>query len=75
MDLDYEGKIQVMLLTPVPPCFVPAGQHIAQLIPFSIRAPSGKGKHGTNNFGSTGQPQIFWTSSITTVHPTLTCTI
>lgn len=64
-----------MLWTPVPPCFIPAGQCIAQNIPFSNKTPNGKGKHGTNNFGRTGEPQIFWTSTITTAQPTLTWTI
>lgn len=41
----------------------------------SNKTPKTKGKCGTNNFGSTGQPQIFWTSSVTTAQPTLTCTI
>lgn len=56
-------------------CFIPAGQHIVQLVPFSSKTPSGKGKGGTNNFGSTGQLQVFWTSSITTAQPILTCSI
>lgn len=75
IDSDYEGETQVMLWTPVHLCFIPAGQRLAQLIPFSNKTPKGKGQRGTNNFGSTGQPQIFWTSSVTTAQPTLTCTI
>lgn len=75
VDSDYEGEIQIMLWTPVPPFFIPAGQYIVQFIPFSNKTPSGKGKHGTNNFGSTGQPQVFWACSITTAQPTLICSI
>lgn len=65
IDSNYEGEIQIMLWRPVPPCFIPAGQRLAQLVPFCSTAPGGKGKHGTAGFGSTSQPQIFWASAIT----------
>lgn len=67
-DSDDKGEILIILWTSVRPCFVP------QLILFSNKTPSGKGKCGTNNFGSKCQPQVFWTSFITTTQPTLTCT-
>lgn len=75
IDSDIEGEIQIMLWTPMPPCFIPAGQRLAQLVPFCSTTPSGKGKRGTAGFGSTGQPQIFWASAITAAQLTMVCTI
>lgn len=65
-DSDDKGEILIMLWIFVPPCFIP------QFILLSNKTPSGKGKCGTNNFDSKCQPQVFWTSSITTTQPTLT---
>lgn len=63
--------MQIMLWIPVPPCFIPAGQCLAQLGPFSNKTPGSEGKRGTGGSGSTAQPQIFWASSVPTAQPTL----
>ena len=57
------------------PCFIPAGQHLEQLVPFCSTTLGRKGKRGTAEFGSTGQPQIFWASTITAAQLTMVCTI
>nr|XP_025978974.1 uncharacterized protein LOC112997267 [Dromaius novaehollandiae] len=57
IDSDYNGEIQIMAWTPVPPCFVPQGQRITQLVPFRGEASGGIGYRGEKGFGSTGTPQ------------------
>lgn len=69
---DYEGEMQIMLWIPVPPCFIPAGQFSTACSIFQ-QTPGSEGKRGTGGFGSTAQPQIFWTSSVTRAQPALVC--
>lgn len=40
IDADYTGEIKVMLWTSTPPCYVPAGARIAQLIYFRAAPPA-----------------------------------
>lgn len=42
IDSEFEGEIQIMLWTPVPPCSIPAGQRLAQLVPFASTTPGEK---------------------------------
>ena len=76
IDSDYTGQLQALLWTPSPPVFIPAGSRIAQLVPFKNmvrnRDPISRGAGG---FGSTGEPNIFWTQLVQRTQPTLTCTL
>ncbi|NXE85791.1 POK9 protein, partial [Cochlearius cochlearius] len=74
IDADFCREIQIMAWTPVPPCYIPAGQKIAQLIPFV--SATGKGGGDRNGgFGSTGSPLTFWTKAVTWQQPMLICQI
>uniref|UniRef100_A0A8B9QCB6 dUTPase-like domain-containing protein n=1 Tax=Apteryx owenii TaxID=8824 RepID=A0A8B9QCB6_APTOW len=64
IDSDYQGEIKSMAWTPVPPCYVPKGQRIAQIVPFCSMTPQGVGERKTGGFGSTGTPQIYWAQAI-----------
>ncbi|NXA57250.1 POK9 protein, partial [Nothocercus julius] len=73
IDADCTGEIQIMAWTPVPPCYIPEGQPIAQLVPFLSPPMQGpEQKRGSQSFGSTGKPQIFWTQQIVQQKPLLT---
>ncbi|NXW24711.1 POK9 protein, partial [Circaetus pectoralis] len=72
IDSDFTGQIQVMVWTPMPPVNIPAGSRIAQLIPFQAQVPNALKQHrGTEGFGSTGEPEIFWALDIGQRKPTL----
>ncbi|KAJ7412138.1 hypothetical protein BTVI_47265 [Pitangus sulphuratus] len=74
-DSDSLCEIQIMAWTPVPPCYIPEGQRLAQLIPFYNLPPPGERERGFGAFGSTGEPQIFWTKIISASQPMLICHI
>ncbi|NXV24839.1 POK9 protein, partial [Cepphus grylle] len=74
IDADYTGQIQAMVWTPSPPVSIPAGSHIAQLVPFLSSVPCANLKRrGAGGFGSTGTPVIYWAHQIQATRPTLTC--
>ncbi|MCQ4078626.1 hypothetical protein FK519_28035, partial [Klebsiella pneumoniae] len=58
IDSDYSGEIQIMTWTPVPPCFISAGQCIAQLVPFQGETSGKSGHSGKKGFDSTGKLQV-----------------
>lgn len=61
IEADYQGEIKIMVWTPMPPCFVPAGSHIAQLLIFNSQLSLAAAKTGSSGgFGSTRVPHIFW---------------
>lgn len=62
IDADYTGEIKIMLWTSMPPCEVPAGANIAQLIYFWAKlVPAASVNRGGTGVGSTGAPQILRT--------------
>ena len=74
VDADFTGQVLATLWTPSPPEHVPAGSRIAQLIPFQSAVPEAEQTtRGDGGFGSTGEPEIFWTQQIQPSRPTLTC--
>lgn len=76
IDADYEGEIKIMAWTLVPPCTVPAGSKIAQLVYFLPQTPNASQVvQGTGCFGSTGMPEIYWTQQLTMSQPQLSCTL
>ncbi|NXM51479.1 POK9 protein, partial [Gymnorhina tibicen] len=80
IDSDSRGEIKIMAWTPNPPCTIPAGSCIAQLIPLPIlldmqSIPSVSANRGTGGFGSTGTPNIYLPKLISVQHPFLTCVI
>lgn len=77
IDSDSNTEIQIMAWTPFPPCTVPEGSKIAQLILFpkndfglSNSLPQRQG-----NFGSTGEPHILWVQAISQKRPICQCTL
>ncbi|NXA40649.1 POK9 protein, partial [Eudromia elegans] len=59
IDSDFQGTIHAMLWTPSPPIHVPAGEKIAQLVPFQSCIPQAvKRKREGQGFSSTGIPEI-----------------
>ncbi|NXC51400.1 POK9 protein, partial [Penelope pileata] len=76
IDADFTGEVKIMVWTPTPPCTIPAGTRIAQLVYFRPNPPARAGlTRGTNGFGSTGVPHIYWAQQVTTGRPNLTCTL
>ncbi|NXP59211.1 POK9 protein, partial [Chloropsis cyanopogon] len=76
IDADSVGEIKIMSWTPFPPCTVPQGTRISQLIPFShsLSSPLTECNTRVGGFGSTGTPQILWVQTISDEHPTYKCT-
>ncbi|NXI08148.1 POK9 protein, partial [Irena cyanogastra] len=76
-DSDSVGEIKIMAWTPFPPCTVPQGTCITQLIPFSLNlsSPLTECNTGVGGFGSTGTPQILWAQTISDERPTCKCTL
>lgn len=66
-----------MAWTPFPPCTVPQGTHMAQLIPFSqnLSSPVKECKTRVGGLGSMGTPQILWAQTISDECPTCKCTL
>lgn len=57
--VDYTGEIKIMLWTPTPPCTIPAGSRIAQLIYFQPNLPQRINiSWGDSGFRSTSKPQV-----------------
>ncbi|NXU08090.1 POK9 protein, partial [Pardalotus punctatus] len=74
IDSDFKGEIQIIAGTPFPPCTVPQGASIAQLLFFATTAAPSPGPfRGEAGFGSTGVPQIWWTQQISEKRPTCQC--
>ncbi|XP_027566073.1 deoxyuridine 5'-triphosphate nucleotidohydrolase-like [Pipra filicauda] len=55
IDSDCQGKIQIMTWTLMPPCYMPEGQRLVQLIPCYSASPPGEAERGFGAFGSTGE--------------------
>jgi len=67
IDSDSTDEIKIMAWTPFPPCTVPKGSRIAQLvlIPTVTDSPvPNQPQQRQGGFGSTGDPQILWVQSI-----------
>lgn len=66
-----------MAWTPFPPCTVPKGTCITQLIlfPHESQPPVEEHKERVGGFGSTGIPQILWVQAISDRRPTCKCTL
>uniref|UniRef100_A0A8B9MCQ4 dUTPase-like domain-containing protein n=1 Tax=Accipiter nisus TaxID=211598 RepID=A0A8B9MCQ4_9AVES len=63
VDSDSTDEIKIMAWTPFPPCTVPKGSCIAQLIliPTGTDSPvPSQPQQRRGGFGSTGNPQILW---------------
>ncbi|NXE02682.1 POK9 protein, partial [Chaetorhynchus papuensis] len=75
IDADFLGEIKIMVWTPFPPCTVPQGSKIAQLIFFiALKSTNTVQKQrGEEGFGSTGAPQIFWAQQLIVQRPTCKC--
>ncbi|NXM42345.1 POK9 protein, partial [Gymnorhina tibicen] len=77
IDSDFTGEIKIMAWTPFPPCTVPGGSRIAQLLFFSVSPtlPLHDYNRVGGGFGSTGAPKIWWTQQISEKHPICQCTL
>ncbi|XP_050166939.1 uncharacterized protein LOC126637609 [Myiozetetes cayanensis] len=76
IDADYTGQICAMVSTPTPPLCIEKGTCIAQLIPFMSCVPRTKDvTRGTGGFGSTGVPQVHWTTTVKDCRPQMTCVL
>ncbi|NXE02911.1 POK9 protein, partial [Chaetorhynchus papuensis] len=77
IDSDFVGEIKIMAWTPFPPCTVPKGTCIMQLIlfPHELQPPVEERKERVGGFGSTGTPQILWVQAISDRRPTSKCTL
>ncbi|XP_014809364.1 PREDICTED: endogenous retrovirus group K member 18 Pol protein-like [Calidris pugnax] len=74
IDADFTGEIKIMAWTPSPPCFVPKGQRIAQLVPLpSVTIPGEGNRKG--GFGSTGKPVVLWSKQVSKEQPLLRCQV
>ncbi|KFQ51210.1 hypothetical protein N333_11827, partial [Nestor notabilis] len=78
VDCDSTGEIKIMAWTPFPPCTVPGGSRIAQLmlIPIGTNSDSpdlSQPPQRRRGFGSTGNPQILWVQSISQKQPVFQC--
>uniref|UniRef100_A0A8C6IYF2 Uncharacterized protein n=1 Tax=Melopsittacus undulatus TaxID=13146 RepID=A0A8C6IYF2_MELUD len=64
IDADFCGNIKIMVYTLCPPVSIPKGEKIAQLVPFEAKVPcQGERERGSGGFGSTGQPENWWTNN------------
>ncbi|NXN36285.1 POK9 protein, partial [Rhinoptilus africanus] len=79
IDSDSTDEIKIMAWTPFPPCTVPKGSRVAQLIliPKEARSPTPDQpqQQRRGGFGSTGDPQILWVQSISQKRPICQCTL
>ncbi|NWW09152.1 POK9 protein, partial [Oreocharis arfaki] len=71
IDSDFTGEIKIMAWMPFPPCTVPRGSRIAQLLFFSVSPtlPLHDCNRGEGGFGSTGALEIWWTQQVSEKHP------
>ena len=74
IDADHTGEIKIMAWTPSPPCFIPKGQKIAQLVPFHSMTKPGI-RDRTGGFGSTDKPVVLWTTQLSKDKPLLPCLV
>lgn len=74
IDADHTGEIKIMAWTPSPPCFIPKGKKIAQLVPFHSMAEPGI-RDRTGGFGSTDKPTVLWTTQVSKDEPLLPCLV
>ncbi|KAL2300453.1 hypothetical protein Nmel_012430, partial [Mimus melanotis] len=66
IDCDYLGQIYAMVSVSDPPVVIQKGTCIAQLISFVSCVPNVVDRsRGTEGFGSTGPPLVFWTQRVT----------
>ncbi|TRZ09968.1 hypothetical protein HGM15179_017139 [Zosterops borbonicus] len=76
IDAGYMGQICAMVSTPTHPVTIPAKTHIAQLISFKSYVLKTDSKlQGDRGFGSTGEPQVYWTKVISNQRPNMVCTL
>ncbi|KGL96894.1 hypothetical protein N301_09392, partial [Charadrius vociferus] len=78
IDSDSTNEIKIMAWTPFPPCTIPKGSRIAQLIliPAGTDSPAPSQSHQRRGgFGSTGNPQILWVQSISQKQAVCQCTL
>ncbi|POI22284.1 hypothetical protein CIB84_013970 [Bambusicola thoracicus] len=74
IDADHTGEIKITAWMPSPPCFIPKGQKIVQLVPFHSMAEPGIGDQ-TGGFGSTDKPTVLWTTQVSKYEPLLPCLV
>ncbi|XP_066047248.1 uncharacterized protein [Chamaea fasciata] len=77
---DSRGEVKIIAWTPNPPCTIPAGSCIAQLIPLILlpdmqSIPSVNADRDNGGFGSTGTSNICWSKLISVQQPFLTCVV
>ncbi|RMC05635.1 hypothetical protein DUI87_17720 [Hirundo rustica rustica] len=76
IDEDFIGQIYAMVSTPIPPHPSPKGTRIAQLVPFKSSVHRAENQlQGNSGFGSTGPPQVHWTTVLTKDRPEKVCTL
>ncbi|KGL92205.1 hypothetical protein N301_07120, partial [Charadrius vociferus] len=76
IDADFMGEIQIMLWTPTPPCQIPEGSRVAQLLPFRSQVPRCLADAcGEGCFCSTGTGQIMWAQKVSTRYPSYLCSL
>ena len=78
IDSDSVDEIKIMAWTPFPPCTIPQGSRIAQLILIPAGVSSLTTDHPLQRrggFGSTGLPHILWVQSISPQRPMHQCTL
>jgi len=78
IDSDSTDEIKIMAWTPFPPCTVPKGSRVAQLVLIPTVTDStvpNQPQQRQGGFGSTGDPQILWVQSISQKRPVYQCTL
>ncbi|NXX52461.1 POK9 protein, partial [Scopus umbretta] len=76
IDADFIGEIKTMVWTPTPPCQIPLGSHIAQLVPFRSQVSRHlENARGDGCFGSTGPAQVLWAQKVSTRRPSYRCSL
>ncbi|NXX59937.1 POK9 protein, partial [Scopus umbretta] len=79
IDPDSNSEIKIMAWTPFPPCTVPEGSRIAQLILIPkedyVSIPDQMLPQRQGSFGSTGEPLILWVQAISQKRPICQCTL
>lgn len=71
IDADYTGPIKIMVKAFFPPIFIAKGTYIAQLIPFRSMVPNpGAIERQEAAFGSTNDPQVYFSIPVSNEKPT-----
>ncbi|NXW58478.1 POK9 protein, partial [Eurystomus gularis] len=76
VDSDSTEEIKIMAWTPFPPCTIPKGSRIAQLILISagMNSPASRQpQKRRGGFGSMEDPQMLWVQSISQKQPICQC--